>query len=113
MNLDTFLSSEFARNAWIHEHSINVYVRKSVRIIDRNPVPCLDLASVEVDEEDRENGIFAEFLNRFEREAKKLNRAVYVESILNTRLIKYLEKRGYQIVPHSSDLSPNMFKIIP
>lgn len=116
MNFDGFLSNEKIRNAWIAERDIDVYVRRSVRLLDKTSTtatPCLDIGSVEVNEDHQGIGIFTGFLNRFEQAAEKLNRAVYIiESIQNPRLRKFLAKRGYKIVSGSTDLAPNMFKII-
>jgi GNAT superfamily N-acetyltransferase len=111
MNFDAFLSNQNIRNQWIAERDISVYIRRSVRVLDATmPKLCLDIGSVEVEEEHRGMGIFTSFLNRFEKAAKDLNRSVYIESILNPRLIKFLERRGYKLVPGSQGLAPNMFK---
>jgi GNAT superfamily N-acetyltransferase len=69
----------------------------------------LDIASVEVDEKHRGCGIFKAFLSEFEREAAKMNRGVFVESILNTRLKDYLMGNGYKIHPHCGP-TPSMYK---
>jgi len=113
MNLDQFVSDKNLRNMWIQERDIDVYVRKSIRMLDRSTTatPCLDIGSVEVHEDRRGQGVFKAFLDRFEKEAKKLNRAVYIESIMEARLVKFLKSRGYAFVRDSSDLAPNMFKI--
>jgi GNAT superfamily N-acetyltransferase len=111
MNLDQFLSSKWPPNIWIREHSINVYVRKSVRLIGTETYPMLDIGSVEVEEEERGKGIFTAFLSRFEKEAKKLGRGVYIESILNPRFQKFLLTKGYALVPRTSDISPSMYKL--
>ena len=113
MNFDMFVQSECVRNCWIYERDIAIYVRRSTRFINNKPIKCLDLASVEVIEEHRGMGIFTGFLSRFEEAAKKLNRAVFVESILNKRLEKFLEKRGYTHHPHSVELCPSMYKVLP
>jgi hypothetical protein len=111
MNLDIFLERTDLRNTWIAEKYIKIYVRRSTRFIDNKPVPCLDIGSVEVDEKYRGCGIFKEFLSRFEREAAKMNRGVFVESILNTRLRDYLVGNGYKIHPHCGP-TPSMYKIL-
>jgi GNAT superfamily N-acetyltransferase len=110
MNLTDFLQMNNLRNTWIEEHSIKVYVRKSIRYINDAPFRFLDLASVEVEEDHRGCGIFTEFLNRFEREAKGVERGVYVESILNKRLIGFLKDRGYYFVPGTNEICPTMYK---
>ena len=97
LNLDRFVESTF-RNAWIQEKNIRIYVRRSQRFIDDKAIPCLDIGSVEVDENKWGQGIFTKFLNRFEAEAKKLKRAVFIESVINERLLAHLKnKRGYRI----------------
>jgi hypothetical protein len=110
MNLDAFLVSK-DRNAWIDEKYMKVYVRRSMRLIGPDTVPCLDLATVEVDEDKRGGGVLTLFIKRFEREAKKLNRAVYVESILEPRLIPFLIKNGYAFVPMTCMDGPSLYKI--
>ena len=111
MNLDQFLASKWPPNMWIREHSINVYLRKSVRLIGTETYSMLDIGSVEVDDNGRGKGIFTAFLKRFEQESKKLKRGVYIESILNPRFQKYLLKKGYTLVPRTSDISPSMYKL--
>jgi GNAT superfamily N-acetyltransferase len=113
MNFDAFLSNQNIRNQWITERDISVYVRRSVRVLDATmPKLCLDIGSVEVEEKHRGMGIFTGFLKRFEEAAKQLNRAVYVESIMEPRLVKFLLRNGYQYVPGQTDkdLAPNLFK---
>ncbi len=114
MNLDQFVEDKNVRNAWIQETDLDAYVRKSLRMLDSKSqvsTPCLDIGSVEVDEPNRGKGIFTAFLEQFEQAAKKVNRTVYVESILNSRLKVFLLAKGYQLAPNSSDLSPNLFKL--
>ena len=112
MNFDTFIVSPKIRNCWVHERDLSVYVRRSMRFIGKEAVKCLDIASVEVNEKRRGCGIFKEFLARFEVEAKNLNRAVFVESILEPRLLQFLFKRGYIKHPHSTDICPSVFKVL-
>lgn len=110
MNLNDFLTGT-DRNAWIDERHMKVYVRKSTRIIGTAAGFFLDLASVEVDEDKRGGGVLTLFIKRFEREAKRLNRGVFVESILEPRLIPFLTKNGYAFVPHTCMDAPCMYKI--
>lgn len=115
MNLDQFVADKNLRNIWIQERDINVYVRKSIRMLDRSTTatPCLDIGSVEVHESHRGQGTFTAFLTQFEKAAGKLKRAVYVESIINEQLVKFLEARGYKFVSGRTGPAPSMFKIIP
>lgn len=111
MNLSLFLSSSYPPNAWIRERNISIYVRKSSRYINNNNIPCLDIGSVQVDEKYQKKGIFSAFLYRFEQEATKLNRGVYVESILNPFLVNYLLTKGYDYVSGICLDCPSMFKM--
>lgn len=101
MIFDTFIDSPKIRNTWIYERDIKVYVRRSTRYIDGNSVLCLDIASVEVLEKRRGQGLFKAFLNRVEKAAAAMNREVFVESILEPRLLQFLLKRNYTLVPNS------------
>jgi len=114
MTLNQFIEDANVRNTWIQEADLDAYVRKSFRLLDASSSarPCLDIGSIEVDEPNRGKGIFTAFLERFEQVAKKANRAVYIESILNPRLKTFLLSKGYQLLPNTSDLSPCVFKII-
>jgi len=110
MNLDEFLDGT-NRNAWLRERYMDVYVRRSMRLIGDSTVPCLDLANITVDEKRRGGGVLTLFIKRFEREAKARNRGVYVESILEPRLIPFLTKNGYAFVPRTCMDCPSMYKI--
>ncbi len=68
----------------------------------------LEIGSVEVEEEHRGNGYFTLFIEEFERIAKEANRCIYVESVLNTELVRFFVKRGYQLV--ASSVSPSFVK---
>ena len=109
MNLDLFLSRAYPTNTWIREKYINIYIRKSTHYINNTSILFLDIGSVEVNEKYRGRGIFTAFLCRFEKEAKKLKRGVYVESIVNHRLTNFLSNRGYKFVPGTEKNSPSMF----
>ena len=111
MNLIQFLESELLPNHWIREHQIDVYVRKSKRYINSQMFPFLDIGTVTVDAKHRHRGIFTAFLDRFENEARKLKRGVYIESILNPRLYQFLLKIGYIPVPGIDPISPSVYKI--
>ena len=110
MDLKQFLKSSLT-NVWIAEPYICVYVRKSTRLINKKYRLCLDIGSVEVALHKRNNGVFTNFLQKFEQTAKQINRTVYVESILNPLLERKLKKRGYE---YAGDFpgAPTMYKEI-
>jgi hypothetical protein len=113
MDLELFLSNTQLRNSWIFEKHIQVYVRRSSRIYEDRLYNFLDIGSVEVIEEQRGRGIFTGFLKRFETEAINLQRGIYVESILEPRLIPFLKNMGYKFTYgcDETSMAPNMIKI--
>ena len=90
MNLRQFIKNESLSRSWINEKYIHIYIRRSKRFINGEFHDCLDLASVTVDENMRGKSIFSKFLFKFEKEAKKMNRVVYLENVLEERLQNYL-----------------------
>lgn len=112
MTLDGFLLQYHLKNAWLAEKHIQVYVRRSVRMIEGEMVPCLDISSVEVDEDMRGIGIFTGFLKRFEEAAKEMGRPVYIESILVPRFANFLRRRGYVDHPIGNELVPTLYRIL-
>ena len=112
MTLDEFLDNPLLRNEWIAEKNIRVYIRRSVRYINEKMTPALDVGSVEVDEGKRGQKVFTEFLRSFEAAAKCAGRIVYVESILEPRLVPFLARMGYKFVPDTAPIAPSMYKIV-
>lgn len=111
MNLNSFLLNLHLRNAWIQEPHMKIYVRRSKRSLDVHLIEsCLDLASVEVSEKYRGKGLFTKFVERFEQAAEDLDRTVFVESILEPRLVGFFEGRGYKQMDNSTPTCPCLFK---
>lgn len=85
-------------NAWIEIPHGKVYVRLTARPIGKvrllgTPewISCLDIASVEIDEEHRSKGIFKNWLKHAEQLADKRNITIYIENVLNDRLKKFFK----------------------
>jgi hypothetical protein len=71
LNYQQFLKSEY-RIAWVHEPEFKVYTRKNMHLLNREVAcDCLDIATIEVDEEHRGKGVFTRFLTLVEEEAEK------------------------------------------
>lgn len=129
--LAEFLAGPF-RNQWIAAPKLQAYVRRSTRRlpvlprgyvehIDGNPFNNaidnlvihdmemgLDIANVSVSSRFRGKGIFTKWLDDAEKLAVVHGlKYVYVESILNERLIPFLAARGYQM---AGTTPPSMFK---
>jgi GNAT superfamily N-acetyltransferase len=112
MKLHEFSKDLNIRNKWVYERKINVYIRRSSRIIGTLRLPCLDLATVEVDENYRGQGIFTKFLIRFEKLAKNENRVIYVENVMNERLKMFLLTNGYKLHQDSNEFLVCLVKIL-
>jgi GNAT superfamily N-acetyltransferase len=101
MTLQQFLESDL-RNSWISEGYIDVYVRKSRRIIDGQLTPCFDVASVTVQEDQQGKGLFTQFMQRIILE---IDTMIYVESILNPAVERVCESLGFTIVKNFEDVN--------
>jgi hypothetical protein len=105
-------NSSAARNTWIVHKNIKVYVRKGQRRLPNTTGFQLtfDVANIEVMAE-KGKGVFTEWLGIAEHQARLLGYdAVFVESILEERLIPFLERRGYKHMPGS--IPPSMYLLI-
>ncbi len=75
-----------------------VYARIAGRLIEGTMQWTLDLADVEIRNEDaRGQGHFSRFLERAEQAAEAHGLAVYVQSILNPMLLEILVAKGYSL----------------
>lgn len=99
------------RNSWIQHSDIRVYIRKGQRRLPTTTgfQVTLDVANIQTKWHGK--GIFTTWLTAAEEEAKKLGfDAVFVESILEERLIPFLERRGYKDMPGS--IPPSMYLMV-
>lgn len=112
MTLQKFIDNPELRNKWIKSRKMKIYIRRSMRQVGMKMTPCLDLASVEVDENHRGKGLFTKFLEKFENAAKEMNRVVFVENIQNERLKNFLLRRKYKFYQYSNEFSVCLIKRI-
>lgn len=97
------------RNIWIYTDCFHIYIRKSKRHYDGKLIDCIDIASIEVDEEYKGQKILTTLLETLFQKYPKFN--YLVESILEPRLIGFLQKYGFVKYPeHDEDIN-NMIKI--
>lgn len=89
------------RNSWLEHGALQVYVRRGYHLIGGSELECcLDLATIEVAEECRGQGVFTRFLE--EVEAMSLA-PIYVENVLDERFATFWLRRGYTSVGHDPD----------
>lgn len=90
------------RNLWLSDDIMKVYVRMGRHIIGTGKISVtLDIASVEVEEENQGRGVWTEFLEK----AHEMNpwEATYVECVHNPILATSLIRHGWMPVPLSSE----------
>ena len=96
-------------NVWIQYNNLDVYLRKSKRILDNKFISTIDLANV--NSEKPGSKTFHTFIEYLENLSKKNGyEAIYVENILNDRLVGFFDKLGYKI-SSSQGPPPSMYKI--
>lgn len=95
----------FIPNIWLRKNGLHVYVRQSKRKVGSVMIRCLDIAGVEVQNQDRGTGRFTAFLHY----AATVNPwdAIYFESVHNKWLQTSFRQRGYLEV--GNPISPNFF----
>ncbi len=86
-------------NRWysINEYHLNAYIRITKRYFNGIFYNTIEVANIKVDEEYQHKGYFSAFLNELENLANSFNRILYVESVINPILKKYLRKCKYKI----------------
>ena len=94
--LKIFLNGKY-RNIWINTNTLRVYVRKGNHLINNNIVTTLDIANIEV--KNKNKGIGTEFINN--AHSSHNFEATFIESILNKRFYKYLERNRWNKVENS------------
>lgn len=110
MDFFEFIKNNNLKISWINESNLRAYVRKSIRYYNNKLCPFLDIATVDVDERYRGHGVFKAFLKKVEAEACKQSRGVYIENVLEPRLVEFLLKSGYSFFPNTAPECPSLFK---
>jgi|APSaa5957512622_1039677.scaffolds.fasta_scaffold50752_3 hypothetical protein len=111
MNLQEFLDSG-QRNAWVKEkNGLHIYVRRAQRLIGESSEKTLDLANISLPGSKKGKGVFTAWLRDYlEPLAASLGLTVYVESLQNTDLYKFLIRNGYTLSPDLYNPVPSVFK---
>ncbi len=91
MTLQQFLNSPRTVNAWVSYKTLEVYVRRSHRVLSGQQVHCLDIANVVNKEKRRGKGDFWSMLVYLFVNTPKEFGALYIENVLNPELVKSLQ----------------------
>jgi GNAT superfamily N-acetyltransferase len=93
---------------------MEVYVRKAHHAIDGGVRSTFDIVRCEVFEEGRGQGIFTAWLDYAEALLAGRFECIYLENILNERLLPFYTKRGYILIPDVTGYGgafPCMYKL--
>lgn len=99
MTLEEFLEHP-ARNAWLEEPGISIYVRKGAHMVGYEALRCFDVANVHVHPNCQQQGLFTKWLAKAEALAADKFDALHVENVHNPHLWKFLERNGYTQQAH-------------
>lgn len=110
MQLEEFLESG-RQNAWLEYPLLSVYVRRGHHLLQGRLCRVFDIANAIVDEEFQGQGTFTSWFNHAEEIARQHFEGVFCESVINTRLYRFYERRGYQRDIRPGLGSTNYFKL--
>jgi hypothetical protein len=94
-DIDAFTRGRI-RNVWVCPHpAISAYVRKGDHLhpISKEHLRTFDIANVQVDEHERNKGLFSQWLHRVIIDSKRLGyQAVHIENVLTDRFADYFRR---------------------
>ena len=92
----------YPTNKWFSDKEMEIYVRRGHHLNqNKELVETLDLATIEVKEKLRGNGIFTRFLNELE---KWFHGNIYVENVLTEQFADFFRRRtGYIDLTNDDD----------
>lgn len=97
--------AEIGCATWIYTAYGKFYMRISKRLLsldrtDNKLMWCIEIASVDIDEQYQRQGLFKTALIAIENHTLKAGYdAVLVENVLNDDLVRFLQRRGYERKP--------------
>lgn len=95
-------NSPIPQRMWVYGTEGKVYIRTTQRMTSPGQIqPTIDLATVEIDEEFQNQGVFKQILQLVEHKAMQYNRTVFLENVINEVLIQPLQNYGYTMLEES------------
>jgi len=95
------------RNLYIRNEDLTLYVRNSMRRLERQLIPCLDIARIEVEDRMQNRGVFTKFMKTLIETHPDVN--IFVECIHNPIVIHILEKFDFKKI--GTELDVHMYKL--
>ncbi|MBH2008940.1 MAG: hypothetical protein I8H71_04475 [Xanthomonadaceae bacterium] len=97
------------RSKWITIGALSVYIRKSLRYYDGKVYKCLDIANVEVEAHNRQQGHFRAWFAEAEAEAKSFGLdAIFIESVMSPVMADFCLRHGFTV--RDDGLAPSYIK---
>lgn len=90
--IDSFIAGP-KKNEWLYPGPIRLYIRKSWRILNGNRHPTIDIATVEIETDERHKGIFTWMCEHI---VKVSPHTVYIENVQYAWLCSSLTSRGWK-----------------
>lgn len=102
-------SNQRGAREWVYGDEGQVYLRATVRLSPQG-VMCrtIDLSSIEVEEQFRQEGVFKEVLKALEKTALDNECNMFIESVIDEHLYEALPRYGYTEMPNS--VPPSFWK---
>lgn len=108
MTFQEFLANPQQRSAWVKFENINLYIRRSTRVLGGTlSVECFDFANMDAEEATRGSGNLWRAVDMaFE------TRAVYFENVLSPTLLASLQRRGWVMINNEyAAWQPSFYKL--
>jgi GNAT superfamily N-acetyltransferase len=98
------------RNPWVYGKFTDFYFRNTRRMINGEIYPSIDVSNISVKPKYKSKGVFKSLMDFIEEEYR--HRLIYVENILEPRLIEFFIKRGYSRVDKGDyDPAPSFYRL--
>lgn len=96
-------------NLWVEGKEGKVFIRVTSRALpELGVVPTLDFASINIYEKYQRQGVFKEVLGELSLLAVKLERSLFLESVIDDNLLRFLKQSGLAEVPYA--IPPSFYK---
>lgn len=96
-------SLHLPQRRWVYDGCLKAYIRVTSRNLPVGHAKTIDIASVDVFASEKRKGHFKRFVEGVEELAREHGRVVYIENVMESFLVNFFKKRGYEEL---RDLAP-------